>query len=728
MVHYYLSVKEVLMEMRSSRQHEEFLREQGIGQRANRLSREKSPYLLQHAHNPVDWYPWGEEAFEKAKKEDKPVFLSIGYSTCHWCHVMEHESFEDHEVAKAMNDAFVCVKVDREERPDLDNLYMDVCQMFTGRGGWPLNIIMSPDKKPFFAATYIPKETRFGVIGMLELAPMMKNSWLNQRERLMVSAEQCVDILRHRTPGQTGKEPDAGLLDSAYKELEQRFDSLNGGFGSAPKFASAHILFFLLRYYKRTGNLNALRMVEKTLQSIRHGGVYDHIGFGFHRYATDAQWILPHFEKMLYDQAMLATAYTEAYQATGNEEYRKTAREVLAYVMRDMTSPKGGFYSAEDADSEGVEGRFYLWTLKEIENAVGTNDLDFIKRALNIEESGNFFDQTTGEKTGMNILYPGRPSTRIAFEMHMSERELLQSLELLRQRLFLARQKRIRPQKDDKILTDWNGMMIAGLAKAAGVFDEKIYADAAVKAVHFILGNMRNRDGRLFHRYRYGEAAIPAYLNDYAFLIWGLIELYEATFDAKYLKTALELNNDMIDRFLDKENSGFYLTPDDAEPLPVRRKEIHDSAVPSGNAVAMMNLLRLSRITGDAGLEKIAVEIARAFSADIAQLPSAFTQLLCALDFALGPSYEVVITGSKGSADTAAMLKALRDRFIPDKIVLLSDPKEHDGITDIAPFVHYQVSVGGRATAHVCRDYHCEHPTTNPDRMLELLNIRNVSP
>lgn len=714
------------MEIRSSGQPEEASREQGNSTHTNRLNTEKSPYLLQHAHNPVDWYPWNGEAFERARKEDKPVFLSIGYSTCHWCHVMEHESFEDPAVAQALNDAFVCIKVDREERPDIDGIYMDVCQMFTGRGGWPLHIIMSPDKKPFFAATYLPKETRFGMIGLLELAPMIKNSWLNQRKKLLDSGDQCIDILKQRVSRPAGKEPDAGLLDSAYKELEQRFDANHGGFGGAPKFPSVNSLVFLLRYYKKTGNPQALRMVDTTLQSIRQGGIYDHVGFGFHRYATDAQWILPHFEKMLSDQAMMTIAYTEAHQATGNEEYGKTAREVLAYVMSDLSSPEGGFYSAEDADSGGVEGRFYLWTLKEIEHAVGVQDVDFIKRLFNAEEPGNFFDQTTGEKTGMNVLYPGRPLSRVASEMHLSERDLLQDIERFRKRLFLARQQHTRPSKDDKILADWNGLLIAALAKAAAAFDEQIYADTAAKAVRFILGNMRNRDGRLFHRYRHGEAAIPAYLDDYAFLTWGLIELYEAGFDAQYLRTALELNGAMIDHFRDRETGGFFLTPDDGEQLPVRRKEIHDGAVPSGNAIAMLNLLKLSRITGDTALEQMALETAQAFAADSAAFPSASAQLLCALDFALGPSYEVVITGSRHSADTAAMLKALRDTFLPDKIVLLCDPRERDGITDIAPFVHHQVSIGGRATAHVCRDYHCEHPTTNPDRMLELLQVRNM--
>ncbi len=696
----------------------------------NHLGDAKSPYLLQHAHNPVDWYPWTDEAFEKARREDKPIFLSIGYSTCHWCHVMEQESFEDPDVARLINDAFVPVKVDREERPDLDSIYMDVCQLFTGRGGWPMHIVMSPDKKPFFAATYIPKETRFGIIGMLELVPMLKNSWKDRRKKLMESGDQSIEILRSGSEETGAGKPDSSLLDSAYKELETYFDSLNGGFGNAPKFPSAHHLFFLLRYYNRTGRVNALHMVEKTLSSMAHGGIYDHIGFGFHRYSTDARWILPHFEKMLYDQAMLAMAYTEAYQATGGDAYKITAKEIFTYVLRDMTSSDGTFYSAEDADSEGMEGKFYLWTLKELDEALEPDDIPtvsdgrFAEKIFNTEEPGNYFDTATGGKTGMNILYTGRPVPEIASELHIPENVLRQRREKIRQRLFLARQSRVRPQKDDKILTDWNGLMIASLAKAAEAFGEQIYADTAARAVDFILSKMRDRDGRLFHRYRDGEAAIPAYLNDYAFLIWGLIELYETTFEARYLATALELNDDMIKHFANEEKDGFYFTAEDAEQLPVRRIELHDSAVPSGNSIVMLNLIRLSRITGNTKFENMAGMLAQRFSGNVVKYPSAYTGFLCALDFALGPSYEVVIAGNKDAADTGIMLKSLRSNFIPDKVVILNDPGRPDGIKDIAPFIRYQTSIGGRATAYVCSHERCEYPTTEPERMLELLNMK----
>ncbi len=700
------------------------------GSFVNHLGDAKSPYLLQHAHNPVDWFPWSDEAFEKAKQEDKPVFLSIGYSTCHWCHVMEQESFEDPEVAKLINDAFVPVKVDREERPDLDSIYMDVCQLFTGRGGWPMHIVMSPDKKPFFAATYIPKETRFGIIGMLELVPMLKNSWKDRRKKLLESGDQSIEIIGKVTDNTKDEKPTSALLDNAYKELETYFDSLNGGFGSAPKFPSASNLFFLLRYHNRTGNVGALHMVEKTLSSMAQGGIYDHIGFGFHRYSTDAQWILPHFEKMLYDQAMLAMAYTEAYQATGSDVYKITAKEIFTYVLRDMTSPDGAFYSAEDADSEGKEGKFYLWTLKELDDALEQDDIltvsdgRFAGRIFNGEESGNYFDTATGEKTGMNILYSGRPVTELAAELHLPDNVLWKSREQIRQRLFLARQSRVRPQKDDKILTDWNGLMIASLAKAAEAFGEKVYADAAARAADFILNKMRNGEGRLFHRYRDGEAAIPAYLNDYAFLIWGLLELYETTFDVHYLTAALELNDAMIKHFANEKKDGFYFTADDAEKLPVRRIELHDGAVPSGNSIAMLNLIRLSRINGNTSFENMAWMLARRFSGNVVKYPSAYTGFMCALDFALGPSYEVVIAGNKDAADTEIMLKSLRSNFIPDKVVILNDTGQSDGIKDIAPFIRYQTSIEGRATAYVCSHEHCESPTTQPERMLELLNAK----
>jgi len=695
----------------------------------NRLIHEKSPYLLQHAENPVDWYPWGEEAFEKARKEDKPILLSIGYSTCHWCHVMEHESFEDEEVAKLLNETFVSIKVDREERPDIDNIYMTVCQMLSQGGcGWPLNIIMTPDKKPFFAATYIPRESRFGRAGMVDLIPRIREIWKTQRDQVLKSANQITSALKHSTqlPNEPlGEELDESTFKVAYRELLQNFDTMHGGFGRAPKFPTPHNLLFLLRYWKRSGEDRALEMVEKTLQAMRRGGIYDHIGFGFHRYSTDPEWFLPHFEKMLYDQAMLSMAYIEAYQATGNEGYEKTAREVFSYVLRDMTSPGGGFYSAEDADSEGEEGRFYLWTEDEIQRTLGKEEADLIVRVFNIEKGGNFSEEATGRKAGGNILYLKRPLADIASFLNLSEQGLEKRLEAAREKLFLVREKRIHPHKDDKVLTDWNGLMISALAKGAQAFNEPKYAEAAGRAVDFILNNMRRTDGRLLHRYRDGEAGIQAHLDDYAFLIWGLIELYEATFDVKYLKTALDLNNDLIKHFWDDKSGGFYFTPDDGEDLIVRQKEVYDGAIPSGNSVAMLNLLRLGRISVNSDFEEKAAKVGSAFSNTVKQYPAAYTQLMVALDFGVGPSYEVVVVGGSQAEDTKAMLQALRRQFIPNKVVLLRPTeKEPPEITKIAEFTRAQSSLGGKATAYVCLNYQCKLPTTDIDRMLELLNIK----
>jgi hypothetical protein len=695
----------------------------------NRLISEKSPYLLQHASNPVDWYPWGEEAFEKAKEEDKPIFLSIGYSTCHWCHVMENESFEDEEVAKLMNDTFVSIKVDREERPDIDNIYMTVCQMLSKGGcGWPLNIIMTPDKKPFYAATYIPKENRFGRAGMLDFIPRVKEIWKTERDKVLDSANQITSALQQATRASNNtkeEELDKSTLKVAYSQLSQSFDTVHGGFGRAPKFPTAHNLLFLLRYWKRSDEDKALEMVEKTLDAMRRGGVYDHMGFGFHRYSTDPEWFLPHFEKMLYDQAMLAMAYTEAYQATGKKDYEKTAREILTYVLRDMTAPGGGFYSAEDADSEGEEGRFYLWTEDEIREVLGKEDADLIIKVFNVEKGGNFSEEATGRKTQRNILYLKGSLAHSASLLGIQEQELEGRIEAARKKLFSLREKRIHPHKDDKILTDWNGLMIAAFAKGASAFNEPKYAEAAKRAADFILKNMLNTDGRLLHRYRNGDAGIQANLDDYAFLVWGLLELYEATFDVSYLQTALQLNNDMIKQFWDHKNGGFYFAPDDREELIVRQKESYDGAVPSGNSVAMLNLLKLGRITSNSDFEEKAAGIGTFFSNAVKQYPAAYTQLMVALDFGVGPSYEVVIVGNSQAEDTEAMLDALRKQFIPNKIVLLrpTEKETHD-IASIAEFTKGQSSLDGKATAYVCLNYECKLPTTDIVKMLELLNAK----
>ncbi len=691
----------------------------------NRLIHEKSPYLLQHAHNPVDWHPWGKEAFERAKKENKPVFLSIGYATCHWCHVMERESFEDPEVAGLMNEAFISVKVDREERPDIDTVYMRVCQILTGSGGWPLTIFLTPDKKPFFASTYIPKENRFGRIGMLELIPRIQGLWKNNREELETSADRIVTSLQESAASSQGKDLKEDTLDAAFHQLEQQFDSEHGGFGISPKFPAPHTLLFLLRYWKRTGNDNALHMVEKTLQFMRRGGLFDHIGYGFHRYSTDARWLVPHFEKMLYDQALLAMAYTEAFQATRNNDYKNTAKEIFTYVLRDMTSSEGAFYSAEDADSEGEEGKFYLWTSGELEKILSQEEVDLTLRVFNVEKAGNFAEEASGRKTGANILHQKKSLVEMASDLKLSVEALNQNLESIRVSLFKTREKRVRPLKDDKVLVDWNGLMIAALAKAAVALDEPTFVRSARKATYFILNNMRNKQDRLFHRNREGQSSITAFLDDYAFLIWGLIELYEATFDARFLKEALELNEVLIKHFWDDKNGGFYFTPDDGEKLPLRQKELYDGAIPSGNSVAIFNLLRLARLTSNPELEEKAVQTGRIYSKDIELSPSAFTQMMAAVDFGIGPSYEVVIVGDTEADDTKAMLKALRTEFVPNKVVLfIPTEKDPSAIFQISPFASRMTCIESKATAYVCQDYTCQQPTTDIDIMLQSIGVK----
>ncbi len=688
----------------------------------NRLKYEKSPYLLQHKDNPVDWYPWGEEAFEKARKEDKPIFLSIGYSTCHWCHVMEKESFEDPEVAKLMNETFVSIKVDREERPDIDHVYMTVCQMISGNCGWPLTILMTPDKKPFFAGTYFPKHTRFGRIGMMELIPRVRDMWRNRRDELEESAQKIASALTEVTAASGGDETlDKDTLATAYEQLRSNYDPRNGGFGKAPKFPTPHNLLFLLRYWKRTGDGKALEMVETTLDHMRRGGIYDHVGFGFHRYSTDPGWLVPHFEKMLYDQALLAIAYTEAYLATGNTSYKRTAREVLDYVLRDMTSAEGGFYSAEDADSEGEEGKFYVWTQRELEEALGKDDAAFASTVFGTGKEGNFTDHATG-KTGLNVLHLTSPPEELARRLGMDPDDFDERLEAVRRRLFEARQKRVRPLKDDKILTDWNGLMISALAVYYQATEEKPYLEAARKSAAFILDKMVDPEGRLLHRYRGGEAGIEAKATDYAFFIMGLIDLYEASLDISYLKHALQLNEQFVRYFWDDEEGGFFYTPSYGEKLLVRPKEVYDGALPSANSVALYNLLRLERLTADPRLGDLASRLTAAFSGVVGRYPAGHTQFLVGLDFAIGPSYEVVVTGRAGADDTRAMLRALRSLFVPNMVLVFKpDGEGGNEVSEVAKFTATHQTLDGKATAYVCRNFVCKLPTTDPEVMLEAL-------
>jgi len=692
-------------------------------QAPNRLISEKSPYLLQHAYNPVNWYPWGHEAFEAAQKENKPVFLSIGYSACHWCHVMEKESFEDNEVAGLINEVFIPVKVDREERPDIDTVYMKVCQLMTGSGGWPLTVIMTPEKKPFFAGTYLPKESRSGRIGMIDLVPRIKKMWMSQPEDINRLSDEITTALKHEEAGLPGNALDESVLQSAYEELCRRFDEQHGGFGAAPKFPTPHNLVFLLRYWKRKKDPKALLMVEQTLQAMRQGGIYDHVGFGFHRYSTDPIWLVPHFEKMLYDQAMLTMAYVDAYLATKKEEYKQTACEICDYVLRDMSDPEGGFYSAEDADSEGVEGKFYVWSHEEIYNILGPSEAGLIIKVFNIAKEGNFVDQAVNERPGTNILHLDKSLEQTAAAMNMATQNLNDSLNVSLKKLFSSRGKRIHPGKDDKILTDWNGLMIMALARAAQAFSEPLYADAAERAAAFVLNHMRTPGGRLLHRYRDGDASLPAHVDDYAFFISALIELYETVFDIRYLETALELNRFFIRHFWDSGNGGFYFTADDTEEILVRKKEIYDAAVPSGNSVAMLNLLRLGRITGDPDLEEKAVQTGCAFANTVSEYPAAYAQLMVAVDFAAGPPCEVVIAGDSQAEDTKTMLQTLMSQFQPNKVVLLRPAEQQSPDIDrISGFTKSYGSPDGKARAYICRDRNCQLPTSDIAKMLEMLN------
>ena len=687
----------------------------------NRLIHEKSPYLLQHAKNPVDWYPWSEEAFLRAAREDKPVFLSIGYATCHWCHVMAHESFEDSEVAALLNRDFIAIKVDREERPDIDSVYMAVCQQMAGQGGWPLTIVMTPEKKPFFAATYIPKETRFSLMGLLTLLPRITQMWKEKRSDLISSGDRVIAQITSTGISSSETPPGQDLLDEGYNSLLIQFDPAHGGFGRAPKFPAPHTLLFLLRYGAGNGNSRALAMAKKTLTAIRNGGIYDHLGGGIHRYSTDAQWHVPHFEKMLYDQALLVMACTEAYLVTGNTEYKKTVEEIIGYVMRNLGSPEGAFFSAEDADSEEGEGAFYVWTLQEFENLLGSDDASLAALVFGLTPNGNFHDPDRG--CGYNILTRTLSLENIAASLEISESMLTTRIESIRTRLLAAREGRVHPSLDDKVLCDWNGLFIAALAQAGRVFDNQTYVQGAKTAMQFILNSMRSDDKGLFHRYRSGDAAIPGFADDYAFIIHALIELYQTTFDEQYLVNALKLNGYFFEHFRDTENGGFFTVSDIAEALIIRKKEYYDGATPSSNSVAFMNLLFLSRLTGDASFEENASVLSRSFAGTVNQSPSACTWFLCGLDLA-GESHEVVIVGEDGAEDTKALILALRSMYLPSVTVMQFAPGPHaDALGEIAPFIKNLSMIDGKATAYVCYGHACSLPVNDPKAVLAQIDL-----
>jgi uncharacterized protein YyaL (SSP411 family) len=684
----------------------------------NHLINEKSPYLIQHAHNPVDWHPWSDETFAKAKAENKPVFLSIGYATCHWCHVMEKESFEDQEAAGYLNDTFVCIKVDREERPDIDAVYMAACQMLTGSGGWPLSIFMTPQKKPFFAATYLPKNSRSGRAGLIDICRQVKNLWLDDNQKIETSAAGIAGSLDKAFAFTAADEPDTTLLEAAFNQIKSGFDPQFGGFEPAPKFPTPHRLLFLLRCYHRSGDTRALEMVEQTLTAMRLGGIWDHVGFGFHRYATDSRWLLPHFEKMLYDQAMIASAYLEAFQITKNPLFAKTAEEIFTYVLRDMTSPEGAFYSAEDADSEGEEGKFYVWTTEEFHRVLKDPDSQRWATILRLSPEGNFMDEATRQKTGANIIHLTAPFEKWAQKIGVPQTQIEDEWAQIRHQLYQAREQRIHPLKDDKILTDWNGLMIGALALGARILNRPEYERAARRATDFVLHKMKDEKGRLFHRFRDGELAVEAHAADYAFLIQGLLSLYQTTFDLEFAEQAQELQQEMTATFWDDEKGGFFSTPRGSAELPVRPKELYDGAIPSANSVALSNLLLLSRLTGDPQIEDRARAQIRAFAGTVNSQPSAFTYFLCALDFALRPGEEIVITGEPQATDTRELLAALNVNFTPNKVAIVKTEQNAEQLNKFAGYTDGLEVIGGQATAHVCRNGSCTGSTTDTQTML----------
>jgi len=672
----------------------------------NGLIDETSPYLLQHAHNPVDWQPWGSEAFERARKENKPIFLSIGYSTCHWCHVMEHESFEDERIAKIMNEHFVSIKVDREQRPDVDEIYMNVVVMMTGSGGWPLSVFLTPEGKPFYGGTYFPPKDGYGRPSFERILLSVADAWKNKRQELVDSADKMSEFLQI-TPTPTEKKSiSPETLEKAFGLFHKSFDAIYGGFGTAPKFPQPANLSMLLSYWQRTDNNQALNMVEKTLDSMADGGIYDHIGGGFHRYATDAQWLVPHFEKMLYDQAQLSKAYLQAYQITKKERYAEVAREIFDYVLRDMKDPAGGFYSAEDADSEGKEGTFYLWDPKQTASVLDEEQARLFNAYYGVTKEGNFEEG----KTILNITTSIR---QLQKEFQKDKATIENILTIARTRLFHERAKRIRPHRDEKIITAWNGLMISSLAYGGAVLGEEKYTEAATRSAEFILSTL-HKNGRLMRYYRDGRVVEKAFLDDYAFMAMGLLDLYEATFDVKWLVEAKSLGNQMIELFADTQTGGFFLAGKDGEKLIARTKPGSDGAISSGNSVAALVLLKLGRLTMDQHFTESGGKVLETFSQQLQRSPAYSSAMLTALDFRLGPTQEIIIAGKADAPDVKKMLKLIHSKFLPNAVVLLHEPdKANLALYNTVPFIKNQIAIEGKATAYVCENYVCKKPVNN---------------
>jgi uncharacterized protein len=692
----------------------------------NRLAAETSPYLLQHKDNPVDWYPWGPEALGRAKDEQRPIFLSIGYSACHWCHVMEHESFENPRIARLLNESFISIKVDREERPDLDQIYMNAVQMMTGRGGWPMSVFLTPELQPFYGGTYWPETSRGGMPGFDQILQAVAAAWRDRRPELTT---QAAELTKHLISSQIPAATDGGLserlLPSAVATLSRSFDPHHGGFGGAPKFPHPMDLRLLLRVWRREslspsmgegrreGPLRAdstLRIVTTTLDKMAAGGIYDHLGGGFHRYSVDERWLVPHFEKMLYDNALLASAYIDGYLATGNQDYACVARETLDYLLRDMTDPAGGIYSTEDADSEGEEGKFYVWTPAQVEAVLGREAAETFCYIYDVSEAGNF------ERS--NILNLPKTIDQCAKIRRLDPVQLRADLVTWRAKLLAARDERVRPGRDDKVLVSWNGLAIDSLAQAAGALDEPRYLAAAIMAADFILTKMRRSDGRLLHVWR-GEAKLDAYLDDYACLANGLISLYEAGFDERYMEEAVHLADIMLAHFADRDDGGFFFTADDHEALVARQKDWQDSSTPSGNAMAATVLLRLGKLTGRRDFSDAAIATLQAAVGLMERFPSAAGQMLAALDFHLGPTPEIVILGGD-DPETSGTIADLRHRFIPNKVVACRRPTDDSSAeSPLSPLFTGKTPLSPPPTVFICENFACQAPVSGTQAATE---------
>jgi uncharacterized protein YyaL (SSP411 family) len=675
----------------------------------NNLINETSPYLLQHAHNPVDWYPWGEEAFEKAKAEDKPVLVSIGYSACHWCHVMEHESFEDEETARVMNEHFVNIKVDMEERPDVDQIYMTFVQLTTGRGGWPMNVFMTADKLPFFGGTYFPPVSRYNMPGFRQILASVAEAYRDKRVELLHSAN---DILGEMRKVGLSEFSPVGLseerLDTAFNSFARTFDAVNGGFGGAPKFPPSMSLEFLLRYYKRTGNENALEIVKKTAEKMAYGGIYDQLGGGFHRYAVDSIWLVPHFEKMLYDNAQLIRVYLHLYQITKDELYKRIAGETLEYVKREMLDATGAFYSTQDADSEGVEGKFFVWTPEEIGKVLGEKEAQIFSFYYDVSEEGNF-----EEKNILNIKVSPAETAKL---FKLTEEELNEILGNGRELLFAEREKRVKPFRDEKVLTAWNGLMLAAFAEAAAVLDRQDLLDVARQNADFVIENLQ-KDGLLLRTWKEGRAKLNAYLEDYANFADGLLELYQASGEIKYLKEAVRLADIMVAEFWDEERGGFFFTSNDHEELLVRTKDYTDNASPSGNSAAADVFLKLSKLVGDERYGRFAVTVLRLTAPQIGRYPQGFGRALQAIEFYMGKVREIVVIGKKGSG----LEKEIFREFLPNKVVVLSEKATADEAA-LIPLLKDRGMIEGKPTAYVCQDFVCQRPVVTTDELKDQLS------